>query len=508
MIDDSENSLKKNKNDLDNNALMDENSWIKQVSQRKSKQLSTEDLSQIIRRHSFLKRNSMVINRDNIKSLLIPENSNDSKNSINSESEKSVNDSSSEISNDEKENKKKKQKNKNKKIKEKKKEKYSKNNYKINSEIKEELTEESEDLNTKKKINYYNNKNNILEKPLSTEEKYQMLCQSYLNTPNLLIPNTKNNKIENSDLELLSYNPKNKLINSFSKNSVLLSDKGPLSSRKYYRNNEVENNSSNREEEDFKIYRNYIKRPFGYLKEISKSSSDKNIFIHHYGDSPFNNASKNRNNKFYNNNNEKNYRKIKFSHSCKNRKNAYDKKDFSLNYNQNNKSSIKKQIIINDYRTKNHNELNEIKNEIKSPMKNSSYCNKYNSIYDSRNPFLYELSNKKVKGFKTNLILRNNILTPKPKIPIIDIEKTDDYSFSDSLNSSKLPNKNLNEIFEDNKKSIKHLLKKNSKMIFNNSNDSNINKKSKENLFYKYADCKFKKYILPPNQVDNILIFK
>ena len=45
-------------------------------------------------------------------------------------------------------------------------------------------------------------------------------------------------------------------------------------------------------------------------------------------------------------------------------------------------------------------------------------------------------------------------------------------------------------------------------MIFNNSNDSNINKKSKENLFYKYADCKFKKYILPPNQVDNILIFK
>ena len=119
MIDDSENSLKKNKNDLDNNALMDENSWIKQVSQRKSKQLSTEDLSQIIRRHSFLKRNSMVINRDNIKSLLIPENSNDSKNSINSESEKSVNDSSSEISNDEKENKKKKQK-KNKKKKTKK----------------------------------------------------------------------------------------------------------------------------------------------------------------------------------------------------------------------------------------------------------------------------------------------------------------------------------------------------------------------------------------------------
>ena len=498
MIDDSKNSLNKKKGS-DNNDLIDENSWIKQVSQRKSKQLSTEDLSQIIRRHSFLRRNSMVINRDNIKSLLIPENSNDSKKS--SESEKSVNDSSNESSNDEKENKK---KNKNKKIKEKKREKYSKNNYKINSEIKEELTEESEDLNTKKKINYYNNKNNILEKPLSTEEKYQMLCQSYLNTPNLLIPN--NNKIENSDLDLLSYNPKNKLINSFSKNSVLLSDKGPLSSRKYYRNNEDE--SGNRENEDFKIYRNYIKRPFGYLKEISKSSSDKNIFIHHYGDSPFNNVSKNRNNKFYNNNNEKNYRKIKFSQSCKNCKNAYDKKEFSLNYNKNNKNSIKKQIIINDYKTKNYNELNEIKNEIKSPIKNSSYCNKYNSIYDSRNPFLNELSNKKIKGFKTNLILRNNILTPKTKIPIIDIEKTDDHSFSGSLNSSKLPNKNLNEIFEDNKKSMKHLLKNNSKMIFNNSNDSNINKKSKENLFYKYADCKFKKYILPPNQVDNISIFK
>ena len=115
MIDDSKNSLNKKKGS-DNNDLIDENSWIKQVSQRKSKQLSTEDLSQIIRRHSFLRRNSMVINRDNIKSLLIPENSNDSKKS--SESEKSVNDSSNESSNDEKENKK---KNKNKKIKEKKK---------------------------------------------------------------------------------------------------------------------------------------------------------------------------------------------------------------------------------------------------------------------------------------------------------------------------------------------------------------------------------------------------
>ena len=68
-----------------------------------------------------------------------------------------------------------------------------------------------------------------------------------------------------------------------------------------------------------------------------------------------------------------------------------------MNSNQNNKNSIKKQIIINDYKTKNYNEFN---NEIKSPIKNSSYCNKYNSIYDSRNPFLKELSNKKVKVLK------------------------------------------------------------------------------------------------------------
>ena len=99
---DLDNSLIKNQkeNDNKNTNIIDENSWIKQVKSKKSTQLDAQDLSQIIRIHSIKKnnelkngkknRNSLIIDRGNLKSLLIPQNTNESNKSVNSELIKNI----------------------------------------------------------------------------------------------------------------------------------------------------------------------------------------------------------------------------------------------------------------------------------------------------------------------------------------------------------------------------------------------------------------------------------
>ena len=99
---DLDNSLIKNQKENDNkNAnIIDENSWIKQVKSKKSTQLNAQDLSQIIRIHSIKKnnelkngkknRNSLIVDRGNLKSLLIPQNTNESNKSVNSELIKNI----------------------------------------------------------------------------------------------------------------------------------------------------------------------------------------------------------------------------------------------------------------------------------------------------------------------------------------------------------------------------------------------------------------------------------
>ena len=99
---DLDNSLIKNQkeNDNKNTNIIDENSWIKQVKSKKSTQLNAQDLSQIIRIHSIKKnnelkngkknRNSLIIDRGNLKSLLIPQNTNESNKSVNSELIKNI----------------------------------------------------------------------------------------------------------------------------------------------------------------------------------------------------------------------------------------------------------------------------------------------------------------------------------------------------------------------------------------------------------------------------------
>ena len=138
---DLNNSLIQNQKNLDNDiSPTDENSWIKHVSSRKSQQITSEELSEILRKHSFYKknnsklnndgknRNSVVVNRGNIKSLFIPENNNleqslnseKIKNNNKNESSDSLSESSSLTSNSEsnsllesqKKNKKKNNKNK------------------------------------------------------------------------------------------------------------------------------------------------------------------------------------------------------------------------------------------------------------------------------------------------------------------------------------------------------------------------------------------------------------
>ena len=207
---DLDNSLIKNQkeNDNKNTNIIDENSWIKQVKSKKSTQLNAQDLSQIIRIHSIKKnnelkngkknRNSLIIDRGNLKSLLIPQNTNESNKSVNSELIKNIkeeeSDNSSNIISERNNESDSQNENKNEHIYNNNKENVKKyNNKKKNSkikEIKEEISEENKDeFNSKhNKIPKIKKKNNnFTNKILSTEEKFQMLRQSYLKIPNFII---------------------------------------------------------------------------------------------------------------------------------------------------------------------------------------------------------------------------------------------------------------------------------------------------------------------------------
>ena len=207
---DLDNSLIKNQkeNDNKNTNIIDENSWIKQVKSKKSTQLNAQDLSQIIRIHSIKKnnelkngkknRNSLIVDRGNLKSLLIPQNTNESNKSVNSELIKNIkeeeSDNSSNIISERNNESDSQNENKNEHIYNNNKENIKKyNNKKKNSkikEIKEEISEENKDeFNSKhNKIPKIKKKNNnFTNKILSTEEKFQMLRQSYLKIPNFII---------------------------------------------------------------------------------------------------------------------------------------------------------------------------------------------------------------------------------------------------------------------------------------------------------------------------------
>ena len=207
---DLDNSLIKNQkeNDNKNTNIIDENSWIKQVKSKKSTQLNAQDLSQIIRIHSIKKnnelkngkknRNSLIIDRGNLKSLLITQNTNESNKSVNSELIKNIkeeeSDNSSNIISERNNESDSQNENKNEHIYNNNKENVKKyNNKKKNSkikEIKEEISEENKDeFNSKhNKIPKIKKKNNnFTNKILSTEEKFQMLRQSYLKIPNFII---------------------------------------------------------------------------------------------------------------------------------------------------------------------------------------------------------------------------------------------------------------------------------------------------------------------------------
>ena len=547
------NSSIKNQKEKDNKNtnLIDENSWIKQVNSKKSTQLKEQDLSQIIRRHSIKKnfelkngeinRNSLMIDRGNLKSLLIPENSTESNKSINSESIKNKkeenSDNNSNIiseSNNERESQNENKNefiNNNKEYVKKYKNKNNKNN-EINSEIKEENTEENKDefnskqnkiLKIKKK-----NPNFIINKILSTEDKFQMLRQSYLKIPNLIISKknqkkNNNNKekekekeiiitpmsnSDNPELELLTHNPENRPINPFSIKCALLSDKGPLSAR-YNIDNNINNFNDDDNINEKKVCKTYRKSTFGYLNEMCKSSSENNIFKKHYGNSAFNIIAPytyrmdNINNEFYNvDNNQKKIFKHKKSKSSYNVimpvNSEYKNSNFN-NFIRNSDNSTNK--INNDYSSNNSNLLKSSEEYNSLPFNRNLYR------YPKKNFFKKIINNKNLN--KDDLV--SNLLN------IINVNIKDDGKISNkhkksnsiSLSSYNCfsPSTNISqEIFNMKVNKIKNFLK----LGKFNGQRNNYNTINNKELFYKYSDSKFKKQIFPPNAFDSkyLMYFK
>ena len=547
------NSSIKNQKEKDNKNtnLIDENSWIKQVNSKKSTQLKEQDLSQIIRRHSIKKnfelkngeknRNSLMIDRGNLKSLLIHENSTESNKSINSESIKNKkeenSDNNSNIiseSNNESESQNENKNefiNNNKEYVKKYKNKNNKNN-EINSEIKEENTEENKDefnskqnkiLKIKKK-----NPNFIINKILSTEDKFQMLRQSYLKIPNLIISKknqkkNNNNKekekekeiiitpmsnSDNPELELLTHNPENRPINPFSIKCALLSDKGPLSAR-YNIDNNINNFNDDDNINEKKVCKTYRKSTFGYLNEMCKSSSENNIFKKHYGNSAFNIIAPytyrmdNINNEFYNvDNNQKKIFKHKKSKSSYNVimpvNSEYKNSNFN-NFIRNSDNSTNK--INNDYSSNNSNLLKSSEEYNSLPFNRNLYR------YPKKNFFKKIINNKNLN--KDDLV--SNLLN------IINVNIKDDGKISNkhkksnsiSLSSYNCfsPSTNISqEIFNTKVNKIKNFLK----LGKFNGQRNNYNTINNKELFYKYSDSKFKKQIFPPNAFDSkyLMYFK
>ena len=551
---DLDNSLIKNQKEKDNKNtnLIDENSWIKQVKIKKSTQFKEQDLSHIIRKHSVKKnselknekknRNSLIVDRGNLKNLLIPENSTESIKSINSDYVKNKkeenSDNSSNIiseSNNESESQNENineyiNKN-NKEYIKKNKDKKNKNN-EINSEIKEEITEESkDDFNSKKNKILNNKKKNpkyIINKILSTEDKFQMLRQSYLKIPNFIMSkqnqkkknnnNINNENIEkekeilitpmsnsdNPELELLTHNPENRPINPFSIKCALLSDKGPLSARYNIDNNINEDNITEK-----KICKTFRKSTFGYLNEMSKSSSENNIFKKHYGNSAFNIIAPytyrmdNINNEFYNvDNNQKKIFKHKKSKSSYNVimpvNSEYKNSNFN-NFIRNSDNTTNK--INNDYSSNNSNLLKSSEEYNSLPFNRNLYR------YPKKNFFKKIINNKNInKEYLISNLLNVMNINIKDKGKINNKHKKSNSISLSSYNCFS-PSTNISqEIFNMKVNKIKNFLK----LGKFNGQRNNYNTINNKELFYKYSDSKFKKQIFPPNAFDSkyLMYFK
>ncbi len=610
-----DNSLLQSQRELNKkkNTPIDENTWMKQVSSRKSQQISSEELSQILRKHSLLNklnssfnniegsiknRNSMIINRGNIKNLLITENTVESNQSLNSDKIKNqklyessdslsessnINEEENEIQNDnqkkieeedinfsenndnniKEENEKVNNQNninnqndnnlienkdKNENIKDEelkndsqnldinnennlnnqneiendininnnsndnknndnnlenntinnKNDEIIKNNYP--SEIKEDISEEIiEDLNIK---NNLKDKKNSEEKKeefehiiLSTEDKFQMLRQSYLKVPNLFTFKNDKNEEENEEskknidlnnekkiiiepminnnnpeLELLSYNPGNKSINPFSLNSALMRNKNYLTERIYnnkYINNEIikenneENNDENNELNNKESQKNkkYIGRNnFKYLQEISKSPSENNIFIEKYGNSPFNSIEYNSlspekiREDFYNEKNDEFNNKNKKFNTISNEKDLFKKK------NKKDNLSNKNYIIM------------------PSNLENSNYGS---TIFVSEDTsYLRKIINDSRKKYLQNSIpsLKDSLKTINKKFSNNNFESIENeinnensvFKGGEKCNTQRINyNSNKYRLFNNKNKGIK---KKNSNLKNNNSN--------------------------------------
>ena len=133
-------------------------------------------------------------------------------------------------------------------------------------------------------------------------------------------------------------------------------------------------------------------------------------------------------------------------------------------------------------------------------------------IYNSRNQKrnnIYQLSYFKNNGFRTNLDLTNKIsLSPNPndlkeKEIVTYFNNKDQKIITNSMSSSILFSSKNNISKDINNLNLKNKLKKNNKNHFNKEKDINNNKIKKEKLFYKFADYKLKKQLLPPNSVNS-----
>ena len=397
---DLNNSLIQNQKNLDNDiSPTDENSWIKHVSSRKSQQITSEELSEILRKHSFYKknnsklnndgknRNSVVVNRGNIKSLFIPENNNleqslnseKIKNNNKNESSDSLSESSSLTSNSEsnsllesqKKNKKKNNKNK-------------VNDLKKDISSKENNDGKTENILNSKKINNLNNiSDNINNNDNFNDNIKNKLKDSKINDFKSDFENNDNNKENNNDIE-------NKIKKKNNINQNFDNEKNKEN------NNDIENKSK----KNNIINHNFDNENNNYNNDI-ENTIKKNNNINH-----------NENN---NNNNDGIMNKLKNStnkNSIKNFNNNDNDEDEN-NRNNNNMNNIKNTLNSKNEKFKkgnNNNSGNEIENNnIENINKNDNNGNN-NSLKKSQNINSLNPNNKNDNKFKGSFNDSNNLL--------------------------------------------------------------------------------------------------
>ena len=402
---DLNNSLIKNQKNLDNDiSPTDENSWIKHVSSRKSQQITSEELSEILRKHSFYKknnsklnndgknRNSVVVNRGNIKSLFIPENNNleqslnseKIKNNNKNESSDSLSESSSLTSNSEsnsllesqKKNKKKNNKNK-------------VNDFKKDISSKENNDGKTGNILNSKKINDLNNiSDNINNNDNLNDNNKNKLKDSKINDFKSDFENNDNNKENNNDIE-------NKIKKKNNINQNFDNEKNKEN------NNDIENKSK----KNNIINHNFDNENNNYNNDI-ENTIKKNNNINH-----------NENN---NNNNDGIMNKLKNStnkNSIKNFNNNDNDEDEN-NRNNNNMNNIKNTLNSKNEKFKkgnNNNSGNEIENNniennnIENINKNDNNGNN-NNLKKSQNINSLNPNNKNDNKFKESFNDSNNLL--------------------------------------------------------------------------------------------------